>query len=98
MSPATCAETMGRVYCCAAAILASAAPAGYSRQMQHPPPILSRNRSMLRRTMILCAMTHALICGAARADGCGNLTHMKLGHVAVTSAQTISAGLGVKAP
>jgi pimeloyl-ACP methyl ester carboxylesterase len=53
---------------------------------------------MLRRTMILCAMTHALICGAARADGCGNLTHMKLGHVAVTSAQTISAGLGVKAP
>jgi pimeloyl-ACP methyl ester carboxylesterase len=53
---------------------------------------------MLRRTLILCAMTHALICGTARADGCADLTHMKLGHVAVTGAQTISAGLGVKAP
>src|SRR5580698_7236358 len=49
---------------------------------------------MLNRRLILCAVMPLLVfVGArARAEDCGTLTRMKLGHVAITDARTVPAG------
>jgi pimeloyl-ACP methyl ester carboxylesterase len=47
---------------------------------------------MLNRRLILSAAMQLLMFTGARAENCGTLTQMKLGHVAITGAQMVPAG------
>jgi pimeloyl-ACP methyl ester carboxylesterase len=51
---------------------------------------------MLRRALVLCALTIWSIGAAARSGDCGRVMKMRIGHASVTSAEIIAAGSAIR--